>query len=222
MGFLGMFNRNGPSAADQTIFTALNGPTIDRDDVAILKSLLGSISVTTRKNPDEEFQSLTVPRTPLRNLITADTTFRRALRTMPFKLQDLNGRTMKLSEPMTAEVYVKEAKYNGLSHTQGRELIPFDVRMRWLEDAVGEWGHVRIPAIILLTIVGFVGYGGWKLATYAGRVIEEYAAVTAAASTSEKGLEAAIRARSGRMQEKAAKGAEENAEVVNVQTPAKK
>ncbi len=198
MALLDLFRgRVGPSADDQTIFSALSGPTIDRDDAKLIKDLLAPIPVKVTATPDNDIRSLTVPRTKFREKILSDSSFRRALRNLPFKLQDVHARTMELGDSVVPEVYVKDTKYNKLSHSTGKSLVSLDVKMRWLEEALGDWGYVRIPAIILLTIVGFVGYGAYRLATFAGKVVTEYSEATAAATTSDAGLERAVQARSG-------------------------
>jgi hypothetical protein len=197
MAILGIGKKDGPSPQDQAIFTNLSGPTIDRDDAAILKELLKPIDAKTRKGPEQEIQSLTVPRTDLRKRILDDVDFRRALRNMPFKISDLSARKMELTDPVSADVYIKDTKYNGLKHTGGESLIPFDIRMRALENWAGDWGYVKIPAAILVLIAGGMLYCAYRLAMHASKVISDYSDATAAAIQSDAGLEKAIKARSG-------------------------
>lgn len=198
MGILGIGRKDGPSPQDQAIFTSLAGPTIDREDAVILKELLKPIDAKTRKSAEQEIESLTVPRTDLRKRILDDADFRRALRNMPIKISDLSARKMELTDPVSADVYIKDTKYSGLKHTGGgKSLVPFDIRMRALENWAGDWGYVKIPAAIMILIAGGLLYSAYRLATYAGKIISDYGDATAAAIASDAGLEKAIKARSG-------------------------
>lgn len=130
-------------------------------------------------------------------MLLRERSVRTAFRTLPIQVQDIQARTAKLSAPMAAAAYVKDTKYSKLAFSSSESLIPFSVQIRAIEDWAGEWGYVRIPAIILLSLAGGVCWGAWKLATYSSRLLEDQNQMLVDAASSEKGLDRAVKARSG-------------------------
>lgn len=198
MGLLTIFKRTSrPSADDISVLSAIKGPTIDRSDVDLIKGLLEPLPVRETLNDDLGIRSLSVPRTKLREMLLRERSVRTAFRTLPIQVQDIQATAAKLAAPMAAAAYVKDTKYNKLAFSSSESLIPFSVQMRAIEDWAGDWGYVRIPAIILISIAAGVCWGAWKLATYSSRLLEDQNQMLVDAASSEKGLDRAVKARSG-------------------------
>ena len=180
---------------DHTILTATKEQGIDRDIVEYMQETFGAkaVSITTK---GETIQSLSVPRDNFRRGLKKDSNLRAVVRASETRIQDVHVKPLTLGEVMDAKVYVKVAKAVGASKRDGSGMSLSDPIAR-LHDILSDWGQVKIPALVLLLIAGGTLYGAYRLAKVATDMGEDYATQLKDASTSDKGLDRAIRARSG-------------------------
>jgi hypothetical protein len=159
-------------------------------------------NIRATKSPEGGISSLSLPRATFRVALRDSHDLRELIRKGALVVQEVNSKgilfkRLETSDSVSGSVYVKDVKRVGVRKSGiGRGQALHDSIEVWGE-RLKDWAEIKIPAAILLTMLGGVLWGAYRLKQIAEDKFGEHAKDTARMIESDKGLEAVVQKRSG-------------------------
>ncbi|MCB0353875.1 MAG: hypothetical protein KDD64_10135, partial [Bdellovibrionales bacterium] len=179
----------------ETVIRPTSSQVLDSSIVYLVESKIARSKIQRRFDTEGQLVSISVPRADLRNAINdkSDPSFRRALRNTNTELQDIEARRRGVSfgDVMSASVYVEDSKSVGLAMKRRRGEVT-GKSLETLRYKLEDWAEVKIPAAVLLLILGGTGYGLYRLWEVSSSIVNDYSEILEEAASSPEGLDRAL------------------------------
>jgi hypothetical protein len=159
-------------------------------------------NIRATKTPEGETASLSLPRTSFRLALRDSHDLRELVRKGGLVVQEVSSKgilfkRLETSDVVAGAVYVKDVKRVGARGSGiGRAQALQDSIEVWGE-RLRDWAEIKIPAAILLAMLGGILWGAYRLKQIAEDKFGEHAKDTARMLEGDKGLEAVVQKRSG-------------------------